>query len=161
MAGSIASVRPRGSSNASGGRYMLLMNFAEGRREAAMGFIRAAFPGAVLVRNLPIRCLCASRAGPWKARNARPCPPSSPQCWARPMATISRPVLCRKSGLRRYSKRCWRGPKGEHGQDKHRLTSSITLLFFTIRSSSHRSPIQNHDYRCEYPSPWVPFESWK
>ena len=53
------------------------------------------------------------------------------------------------------------GPKEEHGPDKHRLTSSITLLFFTIRSSSHRSPIQNHDYRCEYPSPWVPFESWK
>ena len=105
--------------------------------------------------------LCASRAGPRKARNARPCPFPSPQCWARPMATISRPGLCRKSGLRRFSKRCWRGPKGEHGPDKHRLTSSITLLFFTIRSSSHRSPIQNHDYRCEYPSPWVPFESWK
>ena len=117
MAGSIASVRPRGSSNASGGRYMLLMNFAEGRREAAMGFIRATFPGAVLVRNFTNQVSLRIPGGPAEGQECTSMSSLFSTMLGASHGNHITTWAVSQVGLEEYSKRCWRGPKGEHGQD--------------------------------------------
>ena len=109
MAGSIASVRPRGSSNASGGGYTLLVNFAEGRREAAMGFIRAAFPGAFLVRNLTNQVSWRIPGGPAEGQ----------ECTSMSFPFSTMLGASHGNQITTWAVSLEEGPKGEHGQFNH------------------------------------------
>ena len=92
-----------------GGGYMLLMNFAEGRREAAMGFIRAAFPGAVLVRNFTNQVSLRIPGGPAEGQ----------ECTSMSFPFSTMLGASHGNQITTWAVSLEEGPKGEHGQFNH------------------------------------------